>query len=136
MAGDPTRNPYEALGLDPLATPEALTERLREMAEEADPDERARLQAAWRALTLHPADRARAAFFAHPHPSPIVSELDDATAQRFARRLRRVAGTGDCATLRPDVSDLVVLPGVQAQSAADVVEWLDVDPADDPLLDL
>jgi hypothetical protein len=50
-------NPFDALGLDPLASPDQITERLRELIEEASEPERARLRAAWEDLTRHPTRR-------------------------------------------------------------------------------
>lgn len=136
MAGDPTANPYELLGLDPWSTPEEITERMREMAEEAEPEERARLQAAWRELTLHPADRAKAAFFAHPKPSEVDLEDEEKLFARLRRRLARASARIEPAPLDLAVADLVILPGVRAAAHARAVEWPDVAPEDDPLLDL
>ncbi len=72
---DPTATRFDALDLDPWSTPEEITEALRERAEAADPEERLRLQAAWRELTLHPGPRLDAALLSHPRrraaaPSP------------------------------------------------------------------
>ncbi len=136
MAGDPTRNAFERLGLDPWSSPEDITERLRELAEEAEPEERARLQSAWRELTLHPRDRATASFFSHPHPSDHTHDLGERTLRRLGRLLREGGATDELSPIEPDVSDLVVLPGVPSTTAASEVEWMDVDPKDDPLLDL
>ena len=60
-------NPYERWDIDPLGGPAAITERMRELAEDA-PDEASRkaIRAAWEELTLHPARRLRAALTAHP----------------------------------------------------------------------
>jgi hypothetical protein len=60
-------NPYERWDIDPLGGPAAITERMRELAEDA-PDEGSRkaIRAAWEELTLHPARRLRAALTAHP----------------------------------------------------------------------
>jgi hypothetical protein len=60
-------NPFERYDLDPHAGIVAITQRLKELAEDAkDEAERERLRAAWEELTLHPARRLRAALFAHP----------------------------------------------------------------------
>lgn len=60
-------NPFERYGLDPREGVEAITRRLKELAEDAKSDaERAEIRAAWEELTLHPARRLRAALFAHP----------------------------------------------------------------------
>ena len=64
MAAD---NPFERYGLDPRDGIMAITQRLKELAEDAtDPAERDRIRAAWEELTLHPARRLRAALEAHP----------------------------------------------------------------------
>ncbi|WP_394842757.1 hypothetical protein LZC95_37515 [Pendulispora brunnea] len=61
------KNPFEAYDIDPREGTRAITERFRELLEDATSDEeRERLRAAWEALTLHPAQRVRAAFGAHP----------------------------------------------------------------------
>jgi hypothetical protein len=64
MAAD---NPFERYGLDPRDGIVAITQRLKELAEDTtDPAERERIRAAWEELTLHPARRLRAALEAHP----------------------------------------------------------------------
>lgn len=63
-------NPFDRYDLDPRASPEAITERFRELVEGAPEHERDALRAAWDALTLHPEGRVRAAFFAHPETRP------------------------------------------------------------------
>ncbi len=61
------QNPFERYDLDPREGVQAITERLRELAEEtSDPAEREALRAAWEELTMHPQRRLRAALFAHP----------------------------------------------------------------------
>jgi len=65
VAGDD--NPFERYGLDPREGVVAITQRLKELAEDATDDaERERIRAAWEELTLHPARRLRAALNAHP----------------------------------------------------------------------
>ena len=65
MAG--SDNPFEVYGLDPREGIAAITQRLKELAEDATTDaERERIRAAWEELTLHPARRLRAALHAHP----------------------------------------------------------------------
>jgi hypothetical protein len=60
-------NPFERYGLDPREGVVAITQRLKELAEDATDDaERERIRAAWEELTLHPARRLRAALNAHP----------------------------------------------------------------------
>ncbi len=66
-------NPFEKYDLDPSEGPTAITERLRELAEDATCDEeRDEIRAAWEELTMHPLRRLRAAFRAHPeHREPL-----------------------------------------------------------------
>lgn len=65
----PSNNPFERFGIDPKEGPRAITERLRELAEEATEESRGAIRAAWEELTLHPLRRLRAALGAHPlHP--------------------------------------------------------------------
>ncbi|MDB4942611.1 MAG: hypothetical protein JWP97_2145 [Labilithrix sp.] len=60
-------NPFERYELDPTLGIAAITERLKELAEDARDDaERDRIRAAWEELTLHPGRRLRAALEAHP----------------------------------------------------------------------
>jgi hypothetical protein len=60
-------NPFERYDLDPHEGIAAITQRLKELAEDAKTDaERERIRADWEELTLHPARRLRAALFAHP----------------------------------------------------------------------
>jgi hypothetical protein len=66
-------NPFERYDLDPRQGIAAITERLKELAEDATDDaERERIRAAWEELTLHPARRLRAALFAHPETRKIL----------------------------------------------------------------
>ena len=60
-------NAFERYGLDPREGVVAITQRLKELAEDAKTDaERDQIRAAWEELTLHPARRLRAALNAHP----------------------------------------------------------------------
>jgi hypothetical protein len=93
-------NPFETYGLDPREGVVAITQRLKELAEDAQTDaERDRIRAAWEELTLHPARRLRAALHAHPEtreplglppplprlrPVPIELELRDLAARPSA----------------------------------------------------
>lgn len=67
MAELDDESPFERWGIDPAQGPAAITERMRELAEDA-PDEETRraIRAAWEELTMHPARRFRAAVGAHP----------------------------------------------------------------------
>lgn len=60
-------NPFDRYDLDPWEGIEAITQRLKERAEDATSEvERIELREAWEALTFHPAERLRAALFACP----------------------------------------------------------------------
>ncbi|MFO0743117.1 MAG: hypothetical protein U0270_45005 [Labilithrix sp.] len=64
-------NPFERYELDPREGISAITQKLKELAEDAKDDaEREAIRAAWEELTLHPARRLRAALFAHPETRP------------------------------------------------------------------
>jgi hypothetical protein len=66
------RNPYLRFGLDPTASLAEITERMRELAEDATSDEeRASLRRAWEALSRSPARRFELALEAGPSPVPI-----------------------------------------------------------------
>lgn len=67
---DASSNPFERYGIDPASSPEAITERFRELVGDAAEAEREALRAAWDALTLNPEERVRAAFFADPETRP------------------------------------------------------------------
>ncbi len=54
-------NPFETLGLEPLATVSEITARVRELAEDADEPRQKMLRALWEELTLHPRARIAAA---------------------------------------------------------------------------
>ncbi len=94
MAAD---NPFERYGLDPRDGIVAITQRLKELAEDAtDPAERDRIRAAWEELTLHPARRLRAALEAHPETraplgSPPPLPRVRANAQNTELELRDLA---------------------------------------------
>lgn len=116
-------NPFERYDLDPREGIAQITQRLKELAEDAKDDaERERIRAAWEELTLHPARRLRAALFAHPESrkplgSPPPAKRIVAKRQGTELTLRDIAA-------RPSV--------VQAVGAAghtdDVPPSLDDDP--------
>lgn len=111
-------NPFERWDIDPLGGPQAITERMRELIENA-PDEATRnaIRAAWEELTFHPARRLRAALTAHPDthgpdespppkprrpsPEPIALALSD-----LALRPSLLAALGDID--EPTVPDLPI----------------------------
>ena len=72
-------NPFDRFEIDPALGTRGITERLRELAEEASEADQAAIRAAWEELTMHPARRLRAALgalpetrapFAAPPPPP------------------------------------------------------------------
>ena len=84
MIGD-TDNPFDVLGLAPTASPEEITEALRERMEDASTDERVHLRALWERLLRHPRDRVLLALGAHPRApappaAPAVAKDDAAVA--------------------------------------------------------
>jgi hypothetical protein len=67
------KNLFERYDIDPRQGTRAITERMRELAEEAESEEeRAELRTTWEELTVHPARRLRAAFGAHPETRPPI----------------------------------------------------------------
>lgn len=111
-------NPFEEFDLDPREGISAITQRLKELAEDAtDERERERIRAAWEELTLHPGRRLRAALGAHPDsraalgsppalPRPRVTATELGLRDLAARpsvsasvpsEVRRLAGDEDAA---------------------------------------
>lgn len=87
-------NPFERYDLDPRDGISAITQRLKELAEDAKDDaERERIRAAWEELTLHPRRRLRAALFAHPEtrhplgPPPSPARMRGSSAELGLRDL-------------------------------------------------
>jgi hypothetical protein len=113
-------NPFEAFDLDPLAGPEAITDRLRELAEEASTEERARIREAWQALTLHPLRRLQAALGAHPETRALLGAPPAPP--------RWEAALGEVTLL-----DLLILPSVEAALGPGDVETSDVPLELDPI---
>ncbi len=142
MSGDPTRNPFADLRLDPRSSPEEITAVMRELAEDAPDAQRRTLQGQWRKLTLHPDDRLKAAFFAHTNPSRnLIDTLDRDTLTRLRltpRRIKHSEALDPAAA--PELADLVLLPPLRAEQSADGTErpsdWPDVAPQDDVFLKL
>jgi hypothetical protein len=116
-------NPFERFDLDPHEGISAITQRLKELAEDAKDDaERERIRAAWEELTLHPRRRLRAALFAHPETrKPLGSPppLPRVVASPSELGLREIAA-------RPSV--LGALPRHAATSPAGEAPALDTDP--------
>ena len=118
-------NPFERYDLDPSEGIAAITQRLKELAEDAKDDaERERIREAWEELTLHPARRLRAALFAHPETRRALGSpplLRRTSPARTELRLRDLAA-------RPSV--LGALPSDWAAGSDEAAPPLD----DDPLL--
>jgi hypothetical protein len=131
---DPHENPFERFDLDPKQGPRAITERLRELAEEAAEAERAEIRAAWEELTLHPVRRLRAAIGAPPrHPDAGRTAPDNAPLMG-ARKLSAQASytLGDLAP-RPQVAGALARL-TQDKLAPRAPLALDDDPVLSPLL--
>lgn len=78
-------NPFERFELDPREGISAITQKLKELAEDAKTDaEREEIRAAWEELTLHPARRLRAALFAHPETRPELGHAPSLGRRRVA----------------------------------------------------
>lgn len=95
-------SPFDRWGIDPLGGPAAITERLRELAEDATSDaERAEIRAAWEQLTLHPLRRFEAALDAFPETRPPLGGPPQALARHepSARAL--------------DLDDVLTMPRVE-----------------------
>lgn len=122
-------NLFERYDIDPTQGPEAITERFRELAEEADEAERAALREAWERLTIHPRERLTMALRTFPeHRCPTGSP----PGYRHALSRSPLGEPEPPLTLK----DLAVIPSVrQALGAGE----LTLPPAlpdlsDDPLL--
>ena len=121
-------NPFERYGLDPREGVVAITQRFKELAEDATTEaERDQIRAAWEELTLHPARRLRAALNAHPETR---APLGSAPALPRLRASTRELELRDLAA-RP--SALAALPASLANAdlrAASTAE-VDAPPLDD-----
>ncbi len=67
---EPVSNPFEEYDIDPMMGPSAITERMRELVEDADEMERDGLRAQWEDLTMHPRRRLQLALEAFPETRP------------------------------------------------------------------
>lgn len=118
-------NPFERYDLDPREGILAITQRLKELAEDAKTDaERDAIRAAWEELTLHPARRLRAALFAHPETRPALGAPPALPRNRggsaFELSLRDLAA-------RPSVFDALPVE-LRKSRRGDDVPPLDADP--------
>lgn len=121
---DREENPYERWDIDPLGGPAAITERMRELVDEATDDAaRSAIRAAWEELTLHPARRLRAALNAHPNTHGALGAAPPAPMR------------GADAEERLTVADLAVRPSVLAACAIEEPQLPDVPYERDRLLE-
>jgi hypothetical protein len=117
-------NPFELYDLDPRDGIAAITQRLKELAEDARDDaERERIRAAWEELTLHPVRRLRAALFAHPETRaplgnpPSLARRRPRTAEALepSLPLRELAA-------RPSLGATIVEPGLDLEALRRAVD--------------
>jgi len=117
---------------------------MRELAEEASPEQRVHLQGLWRQLTLNPEKRLKTAFFAHPNPARDLSSPEKMDARALLRRFRFAQAPAEFPESLeegspPEVADLVLLPPLRPSVARRRLDgggepWPDVDPLEDVLL--
>jgi hypothetical protein len=122
-------NPFDELDIDPHSGPGGITERMRELIEEAtDEAERTRLRALWQELTMHPGRRVRLALLAHPESRAPLG----APPSRAFTTLTTVI-TAETVTL----GDLALLPAVAAALGAHTTpDEDDYEETEDPVLTL
>ena len=101
-------NPFDVLGLDPRSSPSQLTTVLRERAEMALPEERAKLQGLWQKLTLKTRDRVRWALTAHPRAHDVSGSNKTIDSLRRAIAPTFLRGTPE--PLVTKVSDALCMP--------------------------
>lgn len=120
-------NPFERYDLDPRAGIGAITQRLKELAEDAKTDaERERIRAAWEELTLHPARRLRAALDAVPETRPALGSPPPLPRLRVSPTELELA---DLAATPSVVAAALVLPGMASEARDDeAAPSLDDDP--------
>jgi len=73
-----SENPFEKYDIDPLEGPRAITERFRELVEEAAESEREALRVQWEALITHPRERLRIALHSFPVAQPVPAPAPSA----------------------------------------------------------
>jgi hypothetical protein len=122
-------NPFERYGLDPREGVAAITQRLKELAEDAKDDaERERIRAAWEELTLHPARRLRAALNAHPEtraPLGTAPPLPRVRPVPTLLTFRDLAATPSAVAALPAA---IVAEGAKEQAREGDAPGLDTDP--------
>ena len=72
MSDSRSDNLFDRWDLDPSAGPQAITERLRDAMEEADPPTAIELRRAWEELTMHPKRRIAEALSTFPDTRPPI----------------------------------------------------------------
>jgi hypothetical protein len=123
-------NPFERYDIDPMQGPAAITERMRELAEDADEPEREELRAVWEELTMHPRRRLQLALNAFPETRADVGDVAPSepipcvTADRplTLRELAVVPRVADVLTTAdgPSLPDL--LPPIESDPFIDLPE--------------
>lgn len=100
-------NPFLRFGLDPSASLAELTQRMRELAEDANDAERAELRAAWELLSRSPARRFELVMEAGPAPEPIAGSPVRSVplAPTPEPTLRDVLAPGSLARMLPPETD-------------------------------
>ena len=118
-------NPFERFDIDPMQGPTAITERLRELTEEADEAQREELRAVWEELTLHPRRRLQIALQAFPETRvPVAfrgrgSQSDNAGTDEIAvRELIVVPRVAEVLTARATPPE--VLPPIESDPFIDL----------------
>lgn len=107
MSRRAAENPFDRFELDPTSDLAAITDALRERAEEVtSDDERASIRAAWESLTLHPDTRLELALTAVPETRPPIGRAPRAP------QLSREPGQS---TASPGLLDLVGLPPLRSE---------------------
>jgi hypothetical protein len=130
-----TDNPYDRLGLPPGATPEEITELLRERLAEAAPEEQAELRAIWERLMRHPRERVILALGAHPRdrdaglPLRAPPPVDPASITRAAALTLPLEELVPLPSLAREVASM--LSGAPARPALSPLDLL----LQDPILD-
>lgn len=99
------QNPFEALDLNPRHDVRALTAELQERARRASPQEKAKLQESWRALTQRHADRVRWALLTHPRDDESAQSID-ALRHQVPRSRQEL----ELPELVPTIEDALLLP--------------------------
>lgn len=115
-------NPFERYEIDPMLGPAAITERMRELTEEADETTRDELRAVWEELTMHPRRRLAIALDAFPETRaplgggdsgarPAYPPLDTSVSLREIAVIPRV---GDVLTTGADITPTELLPAIES----------------------